>query len=75
MVVKISGETPVQILSHSLSVSPSNESYYFEYSADGENYTTYSEETPSGENLIVNGIAFGQYIRLKGNASEVTIVY
>ena len=75
MTIKLSGETPVQILAHSCIISPSNEGYTFNYSGDGINWTAYDEATPSGENLIVNGMAWGTYIKLAGNASEVIINY
>lgn len=75
MTLKISGETPFQVLAHSFTVSPSSEGYTLNYSADGVTYTAYSDATPANENLIVNGIAWGQFIKLVGNASEVTINY
>lgn len=75
MVLEISGETPFQVLSHSLSISPSNEGYSFQFSANGVDYTSYDEAVPANENLIVNGVAFGQYVRLSGNASKVTVIY
>ena len=77
MTIKISGETPVQINAHSCIISPSNEGYTLNYSAtglDGE-WTAYSEATPANENLIINGMAWGTFIKLDGNASEVTINY
>lgn len=75
MVQKINGKAAFQVLSHSFSVSPSSEGYTLQYSADGINWTDYEEEVPADETLIVNGIAFGQFIRLDGNESEVTIIY
>ena len=75
MQLKISGETEFQVLSHSFSVSPSESGYVLCYSADGTNYTQYSEAVPANENLIVNGIAFGQYIKLSGNTSTVDVIY
>ncbi len=72
---KITGEAPFQVLAHSFSVSPSAEGYTLNYSADGYNYTAYTDATPANENLIVNGIACGMYFKLAGNASEVTIQY
>ena len=71
----IQGEQPFQVDAHSFSVSPSNEGYTLEYSADGVEYTAYDEEVPAGETLIVNGVAFNQFIRLSGNDSEVTIIW
>lgn len=75
MVLKITGEEEVQILSHSFIVSPSESGYTLNYSGDGVVYTAYSDATPANENLIVNGVAFGTYIKLVGNTSEVQISY
>ncbi len=71
----IQGETPFQVDAHSFSVSPSSSGYVLQYSADGENYSSYSEEVPANETLICNGVAFNQYIRLSGNTDTVTIIY
>lgn len=71
----ISGEDAFQVLAHSFSVSPSNEGYTLNYSANGTDWTAYDEATPSGENLIVNGIAKGMWFKLEGNASNVEIIY
>lgn len=75
MVLKISGETPFQVLSHSFVVSQSESGYTLNYSGDGVSWTAYSESTPASEDLIVNGVAFGTYIKLAGNTSEVQISY
>lgn len=71
----VEGEAPFQVLAHSFTVSPSSDGYTLQYSADGINYTSYSEATPANENLIVNGIAWGQYIRLSGNTDTVIIMF
>ena len=71
----VSGENAFQVLSHSFSVSPSNEGYVLQYSADGINWTDYEEEVPADETLIVNGCAGGPYIKLSGNASDVQVIY
>lgn len=73
--IKIKGEAPFQVLSHSFIVSPSNEGYTMNYSADGENWTAWSASTPASENLIVNGVAWGTYIKLAGNNSDVKVSY
>lgn len=75
MVIKITGETAVQILSHSFVVSQSESGYTLNYSGDGVSWTAYSESTPANEDLIVNGVAFGTYIKLAGNTGEVQISY
>ena len=75
MTLKISGETPFQVTAHSCAISPSEQGYTLQYSADGVNYTSWSEATPANENTIVNGLAWGTYLRLSGNTSEVVITY
>lgn len=73
--IKVNGEQPIQILSHSFSVSPSSSGYDLQYSADGIDYTTYDESVPADETLVVNGVAFGQFVRFSGNTDEVTVIY
>ena len=75
MTIKISGEAELQILAHSFVVSQSESGYTLNYSGDGVSWTAYSEATPANEDLIVNGVAWGTYIKLVGNTSEVTISY
>ena len=64
-------EQPVQVLSHSIVFGPSASGYTFAYSGDGVLYTEYSEATPANETLIVNGLAFGTYVKLKNNVGNV----
>lgn len=71
----INGEAAFQVLSHSFSVSPSSEGYTLQYSANGTEWTDYDEPVPADENLVVVNCAFGQYIKLSGNNSEVTVIY
>ena len=73
--ISIKGEAPFQVLSHSFIVSPSQEGYTLNYSADGVHWTAWSEATPAGENLITNGVAWGTYIKLLGNNTEVKVSY
>lgn len=75
MILQISGEKPFQVLAHSFSVSPSNENYTLQYSANGTEWTSFDTEVPAAENLVVVNCAFGQYIKLSGNNSEVTVIY
>ena len=69
----INGEEQFQVLVSSMIISPSNEGYTLNYSADGAYFTAWSEATPAGENCIVNGIADGTYFKLVGNQSEVVV--
>lgn len=71
----LSGENPIQILSHSVAVSPTTNGYTFQYSADGVNYNSWSAATPANEILVVNHLAYGMFIRLSGNTESVTITY
>lgn len=81
--IKIELDPTFQVLSHSFSVSPSQNSYVLQYSADGLNWTDYavdgeSVEIPADEVLICNGCAFGQYIHLDGYTpydDEGSLVY
>lgn len=75
ILVKIKGEQPFQVLSHSCIISPSNEGYTMNYSGDGEHWTPWTAATPANENLIINGLAFGTYIKLAGNNSDVKVSY
>lgn len=75
MILQIQGERPFQVLAHSFSVSPSNENYTLQYSANGTEWTSFDTEVPADENLVVVNCAFGQYIKLSGNNSEVTVIY
>lgn len=73
--LKITGETPFSVLSHSFGVSQSNEGYTLNYSANGIDWTAWSANTPAHEDLFVSGIPFGGFFRLVGNQSEVEIIY
>lgn len=75
MTIKVSGETPVQILAHSFVVSQSESGYVLNYSGDGISWTEFSDAVPANEDLICNGVAWGTFIKLVGNTSEVTISY
>ena len=71
----LTGEQVIQVLSHSMIIGPSDDGYTFCYSADGVNFTPYDQDTPAGENTIINGLAFGTYVMLSGNTGEVQISF
>ena len=73
--IKVQGEQPFQVMAHSFSCSPSEEGYTLNYSADGIDYTAYTEETPANEVLVVNGVAKNMFFKLVGNNSEVNVCY
>lgn len=73
--IKISGETPFSVLSHSFGVSQSAEGYTLNYSSNGIDWTAWTEDTPANEDLFVNFVPFGSFFKLVGNQSEVEIIY
>lgn len=73
--MKIQGEQIFGVPTTSFAVGPSNEDYVLNYSADGVNFSPWSEETPAGETLVVSGFAKGMGFYLEGNASTVYIQY
>ena len=72
MMTKINGETPFQVLSPAFSISPSNQSYVLNISADGKNFSPLFS-VASGVTRLVSNVAPGSYYKLAGNASEVIV--
>lgn len=72
MITKIMGEAPFQVLTNNFSISPSNEGYTLQISADGKNFSNLFQV---GANVtrLVTGVAANSYYRLLGNDSEVLI--
>ena len=73
--IHIKDAATFQINAHSVIAGHSETEYTFSYSADGINYTPYSEKTPAGETLNVFGLAFGSYCKLDGATGEIIIRY
>lgn len=71
--IKIKGEQPFQILAHSFAATPSAEGYTLQYSATGEDFTSWTDPVPANETLVVNGVAKLMYFKLKGNQSDIEI--
>ena len=74
MVKIIKGEEPFQVLSTAFAVHADVE-FTLQYSADGKNFTDWSEATPQGETCVVNNVANGMYFKLKNNTGNATITY
>lgn len=72
MIYKINGENPFQVLSDSFSVSPSESGYQLQISADGKNYTNFATVAANTTKQFT-GMNNGNFYRLSGNTSEVTI--
>lgn len=76
MILYVNKESKFSVDSNTFSVSPTSSGFTLNYSADGENFTAWSEPTPANENLIVNGCARGQVFKLVGNTDEnVRVIY
>lgn len=73
--MKVIGENAFSVPANSFAISPSEEGYTLEYSADGVGFTAYADATPAGEVCVVNGAAKGMVYKLTGNQSEVFIQY
>lgn len=73
MKIYIDGDKPFQTGINSFVISPSNEGYILNYSADGYTYTAWEEETPANEVLVVNGAPAGMFFKLIGNNSVLTL--
>lgn len=73
--ITITGEKAFSVPTRSFAVSPSNEGYTLNYSADGVSYTAYTTATPANEVLIVNGVPKGMIYKLVGNQSELTVTF
>ena len=72
MITKIIGEQPFQVLANNFSISPSNEGYTLQISADGKQYSNLFT-VGAGVTRLVTGVAANSYYRLSGNQSNVSI--
>lgn len=72
MITKVTGESPFQVMAETFCVSPSNEGYTIQFSADGSSYTDLMA-VGAGINKTVSEQAVGTYYKLVGNATEVTV--
>lgn len=70
----VNGDIPVQINSHSCAIAQTTGGYTFQYSVDGEHFDSWSAATPANEILVVNGLAYGTYIRLSGNTDDNVLI-
>lgn len=73
--IQISGEKPFSIVTNAFGVSHSSSGYTLNYSADGKEYTAYTESTPANETLLVCGLPANCFYKLVGNTDDVTITY
>ena len=74
MQITVNGERKFKVLKDQFMVGPSASGYTLAYSADGVNFTNYTEATPANENLIVNGFMMYGWAKLVGNSGEVEVI-
>lgn len=74
MQVTVLGEQKFKVVKDQFMVGPSASGYTLAYSANGVDFTNYSEATPAGENLIVNGFMQYGWAKLVGNTGEVDVI-
>lgn len=72
MITKIQGEQPFQVLTNNFSISPSQEGYTLQISADGKQFSNLFS-VGAGVTRLVTGVAANSYYRLLGNESEVVV--
>ena len=74
MQIKVLDQERFKVAKNQFIVGPSANGYTLAYSADGVNFTEYTEATPAGENLIVNGVPQYAWCKLVGNEGEVDVI-
>lgn len=72
MQYKILNEQPWQILSNSMTISPSSTGYDLQVSANGKDYTTLFS-VGAGVTRQVTNLSSGSYFRMLGNEGEVVV--
>ena len=70
----IYGAEPFQIEGTRFAVV-SPDAFTLKFSADGENFTPWGEETPALENLQVINFTPGTWFMLYGNTETVEVIY
>lgn len=72
----ISGNKPFKTTTKSFTVGKTTGGYTLAYGVDKEDLTAYTEPTPAGEDLIVNGATPLTWFMLSGcTDEEVTVIF
>ena len=74
MQIKVLDKERFKVAKNQFIVGPSANGYTLAYSADGVNFTEYTEATPAGANPIVNGVPQYAWCKLVGNEGEVDVI-
>ena len=73
--IKVKDEAAFQVEASNFAISPSPTGYTLNYSADGVNFTPWSEGTLAEVTQVVACAAVGMYYKLVGNVGDVVITY
>ena len=74
-IITVKNEQVFQVEATNFAISPSASGYTLNYSADGVNFTPWSDVVPANTTQAVACAACGMYYKLVGNTSEVVVVY
>lgn len=72
-VYKITGQSPFQILSDSMTIGASNETYVLQVSADGKGDWSDLFTVSAGVTKMATGLSNGSFYRMKNNQSTVSV--
>ena len=73
--IKVKDEAAFQVEAENFAISPSHTGYTLNYSADGVNFTPWSEGTLAEVTQVVACAAVGMYYKLVGNVGDVVITF
>lgn len=73
--IKVTDEAAFQVEAENFAISPSATGYTLNYSADGVNFTPWSEGTLAEVTQVVACAACGMFYKLVGNVGDVVITY
>ena len=72
---KVMGEEVFQVEETNFAISPSPTGYTLSYSADGVNFTPWTDGTLAEVTQVVACAARGMYYKLVGNVGDVVITF
>ena len=74
-ILKIKDEAVFQVEESNFAISPSTTGYTLNYSADGVNFTPWTDGTLAEVTQVVACAARGMYYKLVGNVGDVVITF
>ena len=73
--IKVTDEAAFQVEASNFAINPSATGYTLNYSADGVNFTPWSEGTLAEVTQVVACAAVGMYYKLVGNVGQVVVTF